>query len=471
MNSQLSSPPSAIAACNISVWDQSAYERVYIGWCIANLNSKLLQEALSFIDESWFCDWNRKTIYSSIVKISLESNIARGLKITKEKIAAIAQHASNEHSQWASLCIEDCIAAECQTLLSIDLLETAIIDQWKIVKTKPFVQDLLAGADQLLVNPVRTKDGPRRIAEILQTASEAWNNSVYQIRDTSEVTESKFIDEILTPIDPSTPLFAPCSLQAFDDQMLGGVAINSNTIAGRLILVAARPAVGKTALSISVAKGIAMNGHKIIYYTMEVPRRQMFQRLLCVHDFHHQLKEHGALIDCIRTTQVPRRSFTSSQIERIEKYRNKISENIEIYDKFVDVDQIAANLIMRKKRDPSIVTAFIDHLGLLNVKHENRAIAIGDITRRLKQLAVELTMDIVLIHQLNRESEKRNNKRPMLSDLRDSGNIEQDADAVIGLYREMDRESDELELISLKNRHNSLGTTKCKFYLQYGTVM
>jgi replicative DNA helicase len=79
-------------------------------------------------------------------------------------------------------------------------------------------------------------------------------------------------------------------------------------------------------------------------------------------------------------------------------------------------------------------------------------------------------MDIVLVHQLNRELEKRSNKRPVLSDLRGSGSIEQDADEVLGLYRDMDNRSEELEIISIKNRHAGLGTTRCNFYLQYGVV-
>jgi replicative DNA helicase len=76
--------------------------------------------------------------------------------------------------------------------------------------------------------------------------------------------------------------------------------------------------------------------------------------------------------------------------------------------------------------------------------------------------------------QLNRESEKRDNKRPTLSDLRDSGRIEEDSDVVIGLYRDIEgakQEREKLELIALKNRHGALGTTYANFNLAYGTVM
>lgn len=437
---------------------------------MANLDSSQLTEVLAFVDESWFFNINRRLIYASIVDVAIESLSRRGLKITKEKISVVAQKNSNEFSIWADSCIQDCLRAEQETLFSVESLEVYCINQWRIVKTKPLVQNLIADADKLLADPATSKETPVKISEILNLAAEEWSNSVHRTKKSSEITESDFIEEILTPIDPSIPLFAPSSVSGFDDQLLGGVAINQNTISGRLILLAARPGMGKTAMSVSVAKGIADNGGKVVYYTLEVPRRQIFQRLLCIHDFSHQLQKHGSLIECIKTTQVPRRFFTKGQIERINEYRGNISRNIQIYDNFSNVDQISANLTMLKKRDPSIVVAFIDHLGLLDVKHENKAIGIGEITKRLKRISVELMMDIILVHQLNRESEKRINKRPILSDLRDSGNIEQDADQVIGLYRDQEHSPQELEVISMKNRHGPLGMTKCNFYLEYGVV-
>lgn len=454
----------------INVWNQNVYERLYLGWCLANLDSTKIVEALSFVDETWFFDDNRRLIYSSLFEVSIESVGRVGIKITKEKVSVVAQRLSGENSQWAERCIEDCLAAEKQTILTIETLQSGCIARWQIVKTKPLVQNLIADADRLLSDPAESKETPLKIAEILNSAAENWSDSVYRIKQSNEITESDFIEEILTPVDPTVPLFAPSSIRAFDDQLLGGIAINQNTINGRLILVAARPAMGKTATSVSVAKGIAANGGRVIYYTLEVPRRQIFQRLLCIHDFTFQLENRGAIIDCIKTTQVPSRDFTKTQIERIKGYQGQLSNNIEIYDKFRDVNQIVASMRMHKKRDPHLATVFIDHLGLIKNREENEARGIGIITSELKEVAVELNMDIILIHQLNRELEKRSNKRPILSDLRGSGNIEQDADEVLGLYRDPDTTPEELEIISLKNRHGPLGTTRCNFYLQYGVV-
>ena len=470
MNSQAFSQQKTFAN-SIQIWDESLYERIYLGWCLSHLDSKLLQEALSFADESWFYSENRKLIYSSIVQVALEASSQNGLRIKKDKVCAVARSLSPEVSDWAQHCIDDCLAAEKETVLSIDSLEEICISQWRIVKAKPAVEMLLLEADNLLASQNRREDLPSQVESILQEAAETWSNSIHQVNKKGEVTESQFVDELLTPIDDSNPTVAPSSIEAFDSHLLGGVAINSNTICGKLITIAARPGVGKTAAAASVVKGIAKNGYKSVFYTLEVPKRQMLQRLLCIHDFDHQLEKTGQLVNCIRVNQFARKNFTSDQLERIESYRGEISKNIEIFDSFREVDQIAAHLTMLKKRDPSIAIACVDHLGLLKLrKTENTAYAIGELTRKLKELAVDLSMDIILMCQLNREVEKRNNKRPVLSDLRDSGRIEEDSDTVIGLYRDIENGSQEFEFIGLKNRHNALGTTKCTFYLQYGTV-
>lgn len=470
MNSQSSSQQATLAN-SIQVWDESLYERIYLGWCLAHLDSKLLQEALSFVDETWFYNENRKLIYSSIVQVALEASVENGLRIKKEKVAAVARSLTSEASSWAQHCIDDCLQAEQETVLSIDSLQDICISQWRIVKAKPAVEMLLLEADNLLAVRNRREDLPVQVESILHEAAETWSNSIHQVNKKGEVTESQFVDELLTPIDDSNPTVAPSSIEAFDSHLLGGAAINSNTICGKLITIAARPGVGKTAAAASIVKGIAKNGYKSVFYTLEVPKRQMLQRLLCIHDFEHQLEKTGQLVNCIRVNQFARKSFSADQLDRIESYRGHISKNIQIFDSFREVDQIAAHLTMLKKRDPSIAIACVDHLGLLKLRNtENTAYAIGELTRKLKELAVNLSMDIILMCQLNREVEKRNNKRPVLSDLRDSGRIEEDSDTVIGLYRDIENGSQEFEFIALKNRHNALGTTKCTFYLQYGTV-
>lgn len=127
------------------------------------------------------------------------------------------------------------------------------------------------------------------------------------------------------------------------------------------------------------------------------------------------------------------------------------------------------------KQTKGLDVLIIDYLGLMDIDlKDTRTNAVGEITRGLKLLAKELNISIVLLCQLSRAVEGRIDKRPMLSDLRDSGNIEQDADVVIFTYREKyyDKKlkEDKLELIVGKNRNGKTGTIKLDFYPEYQKI-
>lgn len=470
-----SSQTPKVSLSSISVWDPSAYERLYLGWCLANLQSPLLSEAICFVDESWFGDENRKLIYNVICGMVIDIADKRGVILTKEKVVAIAEQESHEFSSWANRTVQDCVHAERSTLLSIDMLKSVCVAFWAIVKTKNVISDHLAEIDEMLTMRKFTPDTPIQIEEKLHAAGEIWSNSINQIHKGDDLSEEQFVAELLSPVDESKPLFAPSGLKAFDDHMLGGIAINNNTIAGKLITIAARPGVGKTALAASVVKGIAREDHVAAFYTLEVPKRQIMQRFTCIHDYKTQFEETGRIVDGIRVSQFPSRNFSDGQKRRILAYQGNIGRNIFISDRLREVEQIAAHVRMLKKRNANLSVICIDHLGLLRVRRmDNIAYAVGEMTRCLKELATDLMLDIILMCQLNRESERRDNKRPTLSDLRDSGRIEEDSDVVIGLYRDIEgakQEKEKLELIALKNRHGALGTTYCNFNLAYGTVM
>lgn len=473
--SQNSYQTQKVSLNSISVWDASAYERLYIGWCLANLQSPLLSEAICFVDESWFADENRKLIYRVISNMAIEIADRRGVILTKEKVVAIAERESGEFSTWADRCVQDCVQAERSTILSIDMLKSVCVAFWSIVKTKGVISNHLAEIDEMLTMKRFTPDTPIQIEEKLHAASEIWSNSINQIQKTDDLTEEQFVAELLSPPDTSKPLFAESGLKAFDDHMLGGIAINNNTIAGKLITIAARPGVGKTALAASIVKGIAGDDHAAAFYTLEVPKRQILQRFTCIHDYKTQFEQTGRIVDGIRVSQFPSKTFSEGQRRRILSYQGSIGKNIFISDRLREVEQIAAHVRMLKKRNTNLSVICIDHLGLLRVRRmDNIAYAVGEMTRCLKELATDLMLDIILMCQLNRESERRDNKRPTLSDLRDSGRIEEDSDVVIGLYRDIEgakQEKEKLELIALKNRHGALGTTYCNFNLAYGTVM
>src|SRR5699024_4182912 len=140
--------------------------------------------------------------------------------------------------------------------------------------------------------------------------------------------------------------------------------------------------------------------------------------------------------------------------------------------------QIRAAIRKRVFDDPDGRHLFvIDYLQLMRPdgRRERRDLEIGEITRELKLLALELKIPIVLLSQLSRGVDARNDKRPLLSDLRESGNIEQDADVVTFLYRDnyynqKSRQNNEMEVIIAKQRNGPTGTVKLEFLREFGRV-
>jgi replicative DNA helicase len=193
-----------------------------------------------------------------------------------------------------------------------------------------------------------------------------------------------------------------------------------------LIVIGARPSMGKTAFILSIIMNMAINGDASLIFSHEMARTQLTERFLC--------QIHGASMQDM--TLKLNMEENSRRIVQAAQVLHELP--ILINDKAPKFHKIES--IMRTaKKEHGIKAVFIDYLQLMMVDRsmgENRNQQLGYITRNLKRIAKELDIPIVLLAQLNRGLEQRTNKRPMLSDLRDSGEIEQDADVVIFLYRD-----------------------------------
>lgn len=195
---------------------------------------------------------------------------------------------------------------------------------------------------------------------------------------------------------------------------------------GDLVVLAARPSMGKTSLALNIMLETAKRGNGVIFFSLEMPSDQLAMRLLS--------SESGVPLENIR-----RGKLSEGQGRAVESARRTISElNIVIDDQsVVSVSQIRTRLRKEILRNPGIKMAIVDYLQLMgspNVKE--RHLQIAEISRGLKLLARELQIPIVALSQLNRQLESRVDKRPMLSDLRESGSIEQDADLILFVYRD-----------------------------------
>ena len=203
------------------------------------------------------------------------------------------------------------------------------------------------------------------------------------------------------------------------DNMLKGLQ------GGNLYVWAGRPGMGKTALVLSIAGNIAKNGGKPFIFSLEMTKGQLMQRVIA------------------RKTGIS----VGQQMEVMSDsdYKKVLDARYEIEKLHLLIDDTSAlniyQIIMRSKvavRKYGVNCIFVDYLGLIRSvgKTANKVHQIEEITQGLKSLAKDLNVPIILLSQLNRGVEQREDKRPMLSDLRDSGSIEQDADAVMFVYRE-----------------------------------
>lgn len=231
-----------------------------------------------------------------------------------------------------------------------------------------------------------------------------------------------------------------------------------------LIIVAARPSVGKTAFALNVAQNVAVNtDENVAIFSLEMGAEQLVQRMLCAEgNIDSQRLRTGTLID--------------EDWSKLTMAMGSLS-NAGIY--IDDTPGIRVSEIRSKcrrlKQENGLGMILIDYLqliqGSVNSK-ENRQQEVSEISRSLKGLARELNVPLIALSQLSRGVEQRQDKRPMMSDLRESGSIEQDADIVGFLYRDdyYDQESEKqniIEIIISKQRNGPVGTVELAFVKEY----
>ena len=211
------------------------------------------------------------------------------------------------------------------------------------------------------------------------------------------------------------------------DKILGGFQ-NSD-----LIILAARPSMGKTALSLEITRRIAKSGTGVAFFSLEMSAEQICERLL-------------ARVSEIDFGKIRRGELSDDQKNEGFARVGEAIGNLAEYPIWID-DSASLNILelrskaRRLKSRENIGLIIVDYLQLMSGKNErayqgNRTQEVSDISRSLKILAKELNVPIIALSQLSRSVENRDDKRPMLSDLRESGSIEQDADIVLFIYRD-----------------------------------
>ena len=246
-------------------------------------------------------------------------------------------------------------------------------------------------------------------------------------------------------------------LPDLDDLILG---LNKS----ELVIIAARPGMGKTSIALNIALSVAMQQHKkVAIFSLEMSREQLVTRLLS------------------RAALVPSQNLftgrlTDQQWRDVAAAANTLSNSDILIDDNSTLTVADMNAQCRTIKDLDLVV--IDYLQLMSSaggrgwSNESRTQAVSDISRMMKVMAKQLGVPVICLSQLNRAAEARQDKRPLLSDLRESGSIEQDADVVIGLYREgyNNRECENpnlAEAIVQKNRKGQTGTVNLTWVPEY----
>jgi replicative DNA helicase len=330
----------------------------------------------------------------------------------------------------------------------------------EIVRERSILRKLVAASDEIATAAFNPQG--RQVADIVDEAEQ----KVFNIGEQGSRMKqgffpmSKLVVDLLDRVqemadNPNDVTGVPTGFYEFD-RMTAGLQ------PGDLVVLAARPSMGKTALAINIAEHVALNeGLPVAVFSMEMGASQLAVRIVgSIGRINQSNLRTGQLTD----DEWPR---LTEAIERLGKVSLHIDETPGLTSM-----ELRANARRLARQCGQLGLIVVDYLQLMSgssTNEENRATELGEISRGLKMLAKELKCPVVALSQLNRSVEQRTDKRPMMSDLRESGAIEQDADIILFIYRddyynkEASKEPGVAEVIIAKQRNGPTGTVKLDF--------
>jgi len=344
----------------------------------------------------------------------------------------------------------------------------------ELAKSTPSAANIIAYADI-----VRQRSVFRQLISIAhQIAEQAYFPNGRSITDIIDIAEKKIFEISQQDFRGSGPLsirdVLVNTVEKIDklyssEEAITGTAthftdldnMTSGLQEGDLVIVAGRPSMGKTTLAMNIGESIALNNpnNPVLVFSMEMPADSLAMRMI-------------ASIGRINQTNVRSGKLSDDDWPKFSSAVSQLSETKMIIDDTPALSPTELRSRARRvvKEHGPLKLIVIDYLQLMqmNGSSENRASEISEISRSLKALAKELKVPVIALSQLNRELEKRPNKRPYMSDLRESGAIEQDADLIIFIYRDEVYNEDSpdkgtAEVIIGKQRNGPIGTIRLVF--------
>ncbi len=351
-------------------------------------------------------------------------------------------------------------------LMDVTPTSANVMEYVKIVLDKSLMRQVAAAAGSITA---MVQEGNGDAGDMLESAEQ----KVYAIRRgrsaQNMVTVSMVLQDVMNHL---------AELTASGGKTLPGLSTGLSTVDAKinglnksdLLLLAARPGMGKTSMALNVALSAAKeSGKTVAIFSLEMSREQLVTRLI-------------ASEGLVENTRLVTGNLRESDWQRIAEAASSLSR----MDIRIDDNPLltVADMNAKCRRLENLGLVVIDYLQLMTsaggkgYSSENRQQAVSDISRMLKIMAKELQVPVLCLSQLSRANEKRDDKRPMLSDLRESGAIEQDADIVLFLYRDDYYNSDSekrnvAECIVAKNRHGETGKVELRWmpeYTAFGTL-
>lgn len=345
-------------------------------------------------------------------------------------------------------------------LMDVTPTSANVMEYVKIVLDKSLMRQVAAAAGSITA---MVQEGNGDAGDMLESAEQ----KVYAIRRgrsaQNMVTVSMVLQDVMNHL---------AELTASGGKTLPGLSTGLSAVDAKinglnksdLLLLAARPGMGKTSMALNVALSAAKeSGKTVAIFSLEMSREQLVTRLI-------------ASEGLVENTRLVTGNLRESDWQRIAEAASSLSR----MDIRIDDNPLltVADMNAKCRRLENLGLVVIDYLQLMTsaggkgYSGENRQQAVSDISRMLKIMAKELQVPVLCLSQLSRANEKRDDKRPMLSDLRESGAIEQDADIVLALYRDgyynKECENPNLaEAIILKNRHGETGTLELMWLPEY----
>lgn len=459
----------------INTWDTEEIELAYLGFCIEALEASTkegwLFSLVNAVSEDWFSCDNRRIIFRAMCEILFESGV--NTYIPKHALAIRAEKIGGENSEWARTLIAK--AREEIIIYDPSVYLEKLLPMWRLKLMRSEMKRISGEISLSFDRPPSEETVQKTIPSLIEQQQALWSGAVnFSVKANDTWIET--IDELLSPLPENYSIST--GIKVLDENIGGGIAQPDSAYTSKLIVVAARPAMGKTSFAVTLATQLARNGHGVVFFSLEMPKKQIEYRSIACLDFLN-LVDTGKIVDPVTLNNIKSRRYTALQRERLSAIKDSgFIKNLEIIDagqSFLSISNAVRSFIKIRPRTKLII---IDYLQLIRgcggEGNKNEASAIGDVTSGLKNLAKEVKRDIVLLCQVNRGVEGREKKMPTLSDLRASGRIEEDADQVMFLLRPAyyDENADQHELaISLaKNRHGINGVLKCFCRLENSVV-